>query len=733
MSIGTGSYPYLGYFNLQQAPFTPVVDDAFFFADPAITQRLEMLRHLVHYSDLLLVVIGEQGSGKTTLLQQFLLTGEEGMPVCRVDGEYGMDTRRLLERIGEGFGLSSIPENASALAEALGKKAGSQPFLLLIDDAHRLSMEALALLLELAELEGPEGRLLRIVLFCEPAINELLADPGIAPLRDRITQTMEMPLFTEEQTAAYLLHRMKVAGWKGESPFSAKLVKMIHKGARGNPARINELAHQALMEISGEEPQRNPFSRFARGGNGMPLAGIAAAVLLVLLIPLFLLLGEGGDEEASTRVSEEITLPIGTADGEETVVVLNTKRPVAVSRGQEEPAVASDVMEQSSGAPASEHPSPRLKGWPPSDDGEKEAGETEATASPESVVEIPAAAQKPDSPESAAAPVIDAVLPDPVPASRVRQVVTLRGSGFDTGSRVTLGWTGRVKELAPEQVEVLSPEKIRIAIVTGMAEDTWTARVTNPDGTSSKIVEFHVVPREARPASSSVAGQGRSGAERPEGIHREAWLMAQDPAHYTVQLMGAGEESKVLEFVRQHDLQGELAYFRGLSQGKDWYSLVAGVYPDFRSANEAAARLAKRLKGTSPWVRRIGNIRILLADLAEVKEREAVYRSLPKNVQDVDWLRRQNPGHYTLQLLAGTEKKSIEEFLRRHGPADGAVYFRTKRGGKDWYALVYNSYRSKGDALAALERLPSAWRKHRPWMRSFASIQKELAQSGATD
>ncbi len=728
MSIGTGSYPYLGYFNLQQAPFTPVVDDAFFFADPAISQRLEMLRHLVRYSDLLLLVVGELGSGKTTLLQQFLLSSGEQTHLCRVDGEYGMDTGRLLERIAAGFGLPSEPRNTAELAESLGHIAGNQPFLLLIDDAHRLSMEALTALLELAEREGPGGRLLRIVLFCEPSINELLADPAIAPLRDRITQTMEMPLLTEEQTAAYLVHRMRVAGLRGESPFSAKLVKMIHKGAGGNPARINELAHQALMEISGEEPRRTPLALLASGGSGIPPAGIAAAVVLVLLLPLWLLFS-GGEEEKGMeqRASREVTLPIGSDDGDETVVVLNDE-PSADAPTDSGEDISPDVRGDESAAPGSErHAPPRLKGW--HSEGEQGAKVEVASAAPAGgpVVEIPAAAQNQSPVAEIVPPVIEAVLPDPVPASSKRQTVILRGSGFGPGSRVTVGWTGRVKELAPEQVEVTSPEEMRIAIVTGRAADTWTVRVTNPDGASSRIVEFQVAPMKAE-LEASPAGSSAAGGEKA-GLHREAWLLAQDPAHYTVQLMGAGKESDVLAFVEQHRLQGDLAYFRGVSQGKDWYSLVTGVYPDFKSANEAAARLAKRFEDVSPWVRQIGNIRISLADLAAVKEQKAAFHREPKGLRDIEWLRRQNPRHYTLQLLAGTEKRSIEAFLRQHGPADGAVYFRTRRGGKDWYALIYNSYPTKSAALAALERLPSAWRKHRPWMRSFGSIQKELAQT----
>jgi len=79
-------------------------------------------------------------------------------------------------------------------------------------------------------------------------------------------------------------------------------------------------------------------------------------------------------------------------------------------------------------------------------------------------------------------------------------------------------------------------------------------------------------------------------------------------------------------------------------------------------------------------------------------------------------------------LIAGREKRAIQEFILTHGSADGAVYFRTRRDGKDWYALIYNSYSNKEDALAALEKLPLSWRENRPWMRSFASIQKELNQ-----
>ncbi len=737
MPIGTGSYPYLDYFKLQQAPFTPVVDDAFFFADPAISQRLDMLRHLIQYSDLLLVVTGEQGSGKTTLLQQFLASVQEEMQICRVNAEYGMDAERLLECIARGFEFSSDPEDTNTLAERLSSILDNRQALLLIDDAHRLSIEALATLLELAELDGPDGKLLRIVLFCEPAINELLAAPSIAPLRDRITQTMEMPLFTEEQTDAYLRYRMKTAGLQTDPPFSAKLVKMIHKGAHGNPARINELAHQALMEMSGEEPQHSPLALFADREKWPPLA-IAAGVAVIVLISLVVLMsGEDEQPKLAELEIEEYTLPITSSngeDGEETVVLVRNKQmhessPPDYLNKEIELAVAEQASSKNdidSGVDSA----PRLKGWPEGQKAETVTSIKEAHIKPEPVVEIPAAAQQDSGVVALVVPVIEAVVPNPVVPSWERQTITLRGSGFDAGSRVTVGWTGRVKELDADQVVVKSPQEIQILITTGMEEDTWTVRVTNAAGGGSKIKTFRVEPAAvgqiemlASASESVVAGIG-SGE-----IYQEEWLMTQNPNYYTVQLMGSGREADIIEFVQRHHLKGKLAYFRGLSQGKDWYSLVSGVYPDFKSANKAATRLSKRLNGSSPWVRRIGNIRILLADLADVPKQQTAFGSMPKGEQDVDWLRQQNPRHLTLQLLAGRDKETIKNFIRRHGPADGAVYFRTMRDGKDWYALVYNSYSNKADALAALRKLPSAWRKYRPWMRSFASIQKELAQS----
>ncbi len=721
MSTATGDYPYLDYFNLRRAPFTPLADDEFLFTDPAIEQRLEMLRHITGYSDLLLIISGEQGSGKSTLLRQFVDSVQGRSRISRVDAEYGMDSRSLLASIARGFGSSTVATDAEGFEELLRGLQNGKRHLLLIDDAHRLSVEALTFLLQFAARDSGADKLLDIVLFCEPSISELLATPAIAALRDRHTQTMDMPRFSEEQTAAYLRYRMERAGAGGEFPFSDRLVKMIHKGAHGNPARINELAHRALMEISGEQPRSPLAALLADRDRWLPL-GIAAAVVLVGLLLLLL----PDDEPLPQRAEEQLALPASTemdSDAREVQQLPDESTAPLPAAEQQEPEPVVEEQAVSTPAPQPEpepttDSAPRLKGWPADDQPSVSAAQEASSSAP---VAEPAAATP-----AASAPVIEAVLPKPVPASRERQPVILQGFGFQSGSRVSLGWTGRVKELAPEQVEVESPERIRIFITTGTADDTWTVRVTNPDGRGSAIHKFRVesaelIRPEQKPPAVAQTGVG--------GIRREGWLREQDPNHYTVQLMGSSGEADIATFVRRYKLKGELAYFRGLSQGKDWYSLVAGVYPDFKSANRAAATLARKIPGSSPWVRRIGNIRILLDDLESAPREMAAPPRMPRDEQDVAWLLEQNPRHYTIQLVAGRDRSTIRQFIRSHGPADGAVYFRTIRDGREWYALVYNSYGSRAEASAALNRLPRAWRKYRPWMRSFASIQQELHHS----
>lgn len=91
------------------------------------------------------------------------------------------------------------------------------------------------------------------------------------------------------------------------------------------------------------------------------------------------------------------------------------------------------------------------------------------------------------------------------------------------------------------------------------------------------------------------------------------------------------------------------------------------------------------------------------------------------------WVLKQNPQHFTIQLFAGRNEQATQEFIERHNLDDRAGYFASNRGGRPWYSLIYGLYRNLEDAQATAGYLKDVLPKSSPWIRSFASIHKELS------
>jgi DamX protein len=93
------------------------------------------------------------------------------------------------------------------------------------------------------------------------------------------------------------------------------------------------------------------------------------------------------------------------------------------------------------------------------------------------------------------------------------------------------------------------------------------------------------------------------------------------------------------------------------------------------------------------------------------------------------WILKQTPEHYTLQLVAGNNLKTLRSFIRRHKPAEPLAIYGSIRKGKPWFGLIQQSYASKQIAIDARSRLPDKLRRQKPWIRTFASLQKDLQQA----
>jgi DamX protein len=602
-----------------------------------------------------------------------------------------MDAHQLLAAIANGFGLQVTDQPATVLQDMLYQylvtiKRNDQVPVLFIDDAHELPRDALETLFTLADTETGEGSLLRIILFCEPQIEIMLESPSIQPLRKRITHTINIPAFNEEQTAEYIKHRMAVSGFTGTSPFKPSDIQKIFQVSHGVPARINELAHLHLLseEYGATDPEILPEEFTRLSFNKKRIA--AGAIVIVIVLTGLYLQNSISQLFKSTPEQKQLAIPIPPA----------INKPPSENIKEKLIALPQKPLSDQQVQPVEAQPDKLL-----SDE------KTKDITTP--VVEK-------------TAPVIKArirsTLPNPVTGSRNKQTILVNGEGFSQDTDVIVGWTGHKKKLARSQITYENRNQLRIHITVGSKADNWTVQSSDPVYGKSNIHAFQVI------------------AEPVNGLQSSAWINQQKPEHFTLQLLGTYNKYSMTSFARQHALEKDTAFFITRRNGKNWYTLIHGHFASREAAQHAIALLPESLQKTEPWIRRFDSIQGAIktgktagSDVPEPVETILNNVSQPQSLDltaHAAWLWSQNPQYFTIQLLSGHSLDALHSYTQKHQLQKQAIFYRTLRDGKQWFVLLYGSFPDRNHALAAIEKLPEEVRKSRPWPRRFANIHGEL-------
>lgn len=262
-----------------------------YFLDPALKQRLDLLQHLTEYADLLLVVKGERGVGKTALLQQLLERARDHWMTCVVTANPLTTRDQLLSEFGHQLGLDlrsvEFDELQAVIEERLAalQRAG-RVVLLIVDDAHALAVPVLDLIMHLFGLRGEAGKLVRVLLFAEPALDETLQSPALRSLRQQVTHTLDVAPFTPEQTGEFLAHYFRASERGDQLPLPPAAIQHAYDQSTGNPAAILALA-PTLSPIpeadAAKTAERRPW-RFPWLLHPRMLLVAAVAVVLVLTL-----------------------------------------------------------------------------------------------------------------------------------------------------------------------------------------------------------------------------------------------------------------------------------------------------------------------------------------------------------------------------------------------------------------------------------------------------------------
>lgn len=163
-----------------------------------------------------------------------------------------------------------------------------------------------------------------------------------------------------------------------------------------------------------------------------------------------------------------------------------------------------------------------------------------------------------------------------------------------------------------------APAKIAEPDVNGAAvesgPDNLVSTVVGDDaaGSESASGDQSAAPAAVTEPSAAVADSAVAESSPVRQSADEAYILTRNPLHFTVQLMGAREKTRVTELIAQHRGKLELRYFTSELSGRPWYVVIYGDFASRESARQAVNRLPAQLRSLKPWIREFGGIQQLL-------------------------------------------------------------------------------------------------------------------------
>lgn len=243
---------YLEHFGLNESPFRITPHTDFFFDGANRGATLDALVYAITHDEGIVKVSGEVGSGKTMLCRVLMERLPENVTIIYLANP-SLSRDDILFAIADELSLD-VPANARtsavmrALHDHLIESYGEgRQVVVLVDEAHAMPVDTLEEIRLLSNLESKRAKLLQLVLFGQPELNDVLARPDMRQLKERITHNFSLEPLVREDITQYLDFRMRAAGYRGPSVFTASALKMIAQSSLGLTRRINILADKALL------------------------------------------------------------------------------------------------------------------------------------------------------------------------------------------------------------------------------------------------------------------------------------------------------------------------------------------------------------------------------------------------------------------------------------------------------------------------------------------------------
>jgi MSHA biogenesis protein MshM len=241
---------YEKYYGLSEQPFSLTPDTEFFYQSVTHREALDVLLVSIRSGDGFIKVTGEVGTGKTLTCRKLLDALEGEYDSIYIPNPY-MHSEALFEAVLRELGAAGHDPGEDPLARINDRMIeiarDGRSTVLLLDEAQSMPDESLEAIRLLSNLETGKKKLLQIVLFGQPELDERLARDNVRQLRQRIMHHYHLRPLDRESIGAYLQHRVRSAGYRGPDLFDRDAQSRLYKFSHGIPRLINVLCNKALM------------------------------------------------------------------------------------------------------------------------------------------------------------------------------------------------------------------------------------------------------------------------------------------------------------------------------------------------------------------------------------------------------------------------------------------------------------------------------------------------------
>jgi putative secretion ATPase (PEP-CTERM system associated) len=243
---------YEHFFNLKAEPFRLSPDHRFCYQHVQYSKAKAYMAYAFTRAEGFVMITGQPGTGKTTLIGDLVesLADENVVVANLVSTQLAADD--LLRMVAFAFGLpaettekSTILQHLSARFLALHRGGGRA--LLIVDEAQDLTPKAMEELRLLTNLQQEGKPLLQIFLLGQPELRELIHDPALEQVHQRIIATSHLRALEEDETRAYVEHRLRVVGWQNDPAISKAVFPIIYQFSEGVPRRINLICSRLFL------------------------------------------------------------------------------------------------------------------------------------------------------------------------------------------------------------------------------------------------------------------------------------------------------------------------------------------------------------------------------------------------------------------------------------------------------------------------------------------------------